>query len=301
MKIEYRERYIENLYACLHTLSAKCDFCDETKADGEEIVKTSNSKKVRGQDRQEHYMMLNPNYAVGKHTMIKTYSEFEKVLGEALERMEVINFRITRADLCFNSDDLRDYELFKKLNRLLLCCIASAHDIKNCYKTSDLWTDKSLSVAIKSDTIEAENYDKSQENPDVETKNRLELRSKSMKVDLKTEFTCKWFKRLDKALEHFEVVQERYNKELYKLWSEDEGRPKKDKNYLSLTAFLLAYKDCIFTRSQLVSLLEMIGVENPERKAKNFKDRHTIEFYSKTDLKVIIDGIKKAAACYFSN
>lgn len=301
MKVEYRNRYIRNMYACLHTLSGKCDFCDEKKADNEEIVKTCYPKKIKGQDEYEYYMQLNPNKAATGNSMVKKYSDFNKILQDALERMEVLNFRVTRTDICFNSDNLEDYELFKKLNRLLICCIADAYDIKNCYKTYNLWNDKSLSVAVKNDVIEVENYDKSIENPNVATKNRLEFRSKRIKGTLQEEFLEKWFERLDAALEHFEKVQERYNRELCELWKTDNDRPKKDKLYISLTAFLLQYKDCIYTRKQLENLLELIGIENPKSKAKNFKDRHTIEFYSKTDLKLIIKAIKKAAISYFRN
>lgn len=302
MRVQNRNQYIENLYACLHTLSAKCDYCNEVIADTEKIVKTSYPQKIRGKNEYEHYMMLNPNNAVGEHTMIKNYSDFNMVLQQALARMEVKNFKVTRADLCFNSDELGDYELFKKLNRLLICCIADSENIQNCYQTSDLWSDKSLSVAVKDHRIEVENYDKSIENPNVATKNRLEFRSKNLRGEsLEDEFTKKWFARLDRAVEHFEAVQERYNKELNRLWDEDRNRSDKDKLYVSLTSFLLQYKDCIYTRKQLVELLEMIGIENPSSKAKNFKDRHTIEFFSKTDLKLIIEAIKSATIRYFND
>lgn len=300
MKIEYRNRYIQNLYACLHTLSGKCDCCNEQQADCEEIVRTSYPVKVREQDRYEHYLMLNPNNA-SPGSMLKTYSQFQSVLNQALERMEIECFRITRADLCFNSDDLHDYELFKKLNRLLICCLADAYNIKNCYQTADLWNYKSLSVAVKNDVMEAENYDKSIENPNVETKNRLEFRSKRINGTLQDEFLQKWFVRLDKAQDHFENVQKRYNQELYKLWANDKARSQKEQVYTSLTAFLLMYRDCIYTRKQLVELLELIGVQNPKRTAKNFKDRHSIEFYSRTDLQLIIAAIKEATKKYFSN
>ena len=289
------------MYACLHTLSGKSAFCDETKALLEIIVKACSRKKCRNKDIYEYYLQLNPNKGVFGNGMIMSYSEFVKVIEEAFERMNTTDFRVTRADLSFNSNDLEDYELFKKLNKLLICCIADAYDITNCYQTSDLWSNKSLSTAVKNDGIEAENYDKSVENPNVPTKNRLELRSKRITGTMEEEFLEKWFCRLDKAMEHFELVQKRYNQELYKLWFTDQERPQKDRNYISLTAFLLMYKDCIFTRKQLVELLQMIGVENPDSKAKKFKERHTIEFYSKTDLKLIIKALKQATINYFCN
>ena len=285
----------------MHTLSGKSAFCDETKALLEIIVKSCSCKKCRNKDIYEYYLQLNPNKGVFGNDMIMSYTEFVRVLEEAFERMEAIGFRVTRADLCFNSNDLEDYELFKKLNKLLICCIADAYEIKNCYQTSDLWSDKSLSTAVKGNDIEAENYDKSVENPNVPTKNRLELRSLRVRGSLEEEFLVKWFVRLDKAVEHFELVQERYNKELCKIWQADQEKPQKDRDFISLTAFLMVYKDCIFTRKQLVELLKMIGVENPVRKAKNFKDRHTIEFYSKTDIKEIVKALKQATIDYFSN
>lgn len=301
LKIEYRKQYIQNLQGAFHTLSGLCDFCDVEKAENEVIVKTCYPKKARGKDYYEYYLQVNPNKTV-PGSMIKKYSDFQVVLQQALERMEACNFRVTRADFCFNSDNVEDYELFKKLNRLLICCIADAENVKNCYKTYDLWSDKSLSVAIKNDRIEAENYDKSIEDPNVETKNRLEIRSKRMNgKSLQDEFQENWFKRLDKALERFENVQERYNQELYRLWMQDLERSPKTKLYTSLTAFLLQYKDCIYTRKQLEKFLELIGVEHPKRKAKNFKDRHTIEFYSKTDLQIIVAALKKVILQYLSN
>lgn len=301
MKIQLRNRYIENLYACLHTLSGNCEFCNSNASSNEIIVTEHNLKKRPTKDSDQHHLILNPN-RVCPSTMIKKYSEFEYVLQESLGRMEVENFQITRADLSFNSDDFRDYELFKKLNRLLICCIASSRNIKNCYRTTDLWTHKSLSIAVKSELLEAENYDKSMENPNVETKNRLELRSKKMKnTTLRAEFTEKWVKRLDQAFEHFERVQERYNHHLNKLWIDDQAKKRKDRDYASLTAFLLQFKDCIFTRKQLVNLIAMTGANNPETIVKNFKNRHNIELYSKQDLKIIIEAIKEKMFDYFNS
>lgn len=300
MKKQDRERYIQNIYAALHTLSGKCGYMNEQMAAFDQIVKSCSKKKVRGQDRYEWYLQLNPNKVKKDGTMIMSFSEFVEVLYHTLEHMESIGFRITRADLSFNSNDSEDYEKFKKLNRLLICCIADAFSVKNCYKTADLWTDKSLSVAIKNDVLEAENYDKEAESGGtVETKNRLEIRSKRIHGTLEEEFMEKWFKRFDKALERFEEVQARYNQELEQIWLNDIKKEKKDRDFLSLTAFLMQYRDCIFTRHQLIDLLERIGVENPKSKAKNFKERHRIEFFSKTDLAVIIKALKTATIKYF--
>ncbi len=298
-----RQKYIENMYACLHTLSGKSNSVDLSKAEQEEVVKTAYPKKRQGEDVYDYYMQLNPNKSVGDTTMIKGYSQFQKVLLAAFDRIEADEFWATRVDMALNSDDETDYESFKKLNKLLICCIADKYNMKNCYHTTDLWTHKSLSVAVKNSTIEVENYNKDLESDGkTEAKNRLEMRSKGLKAgsDIKGEFSVKWFKRLDDAYERFDSVQERFNKELFAVWVEDQEKDKKERTFSTWTSFLLIYKDCIFTKKQLASLYKMYGVKNPEKSAHTFKDRHKIEFYSKKDLAVIIEAIKNCILEYFS-
>lgn len=299
MKISKRDTYTTNLYPAIHTLSGEAEQvnCDVTK--NEKIVKTC--RKQYKKDSECYWLQLNPNKTV-PNSMIKTYSEFKGVLDETLLNIEAENFRITRADMSFNSDETSDYELFKKLNRLLICCIAEAFNITNCYNSFDLWTDKSLSIAIKDDKIEAENYNKELEaHGTTEAKNRLELRSKKMTFSLEEEFLGNWFNRLDLAVKKFEEVQKHYNRELVKIWKTDQSKEKKEKEFISMTAFVIRYKDCIFTRQQLTELFAQLGSENPYRLAKRFKEKHSIEFFSLTDLKVVVKAIKDKMIEYFKN
>ena len=279
---------------------------DITVADGEVIVKEANPSKRKGQDFYEYYLQLNPNKAVSDRTLIKKYSDFDKVLREAFERLEVVEFRLNRADLSFNTDNESDYELFKKLNRLLICCISENEGIDNCYETNDLWKLRSLSVAIKSNRLEVENYNKELESKGkTEAKTRLELRSKCLSIpleELPKEFTEKWFARLDGAYDKFKEVQDRYNQTLIDIWKADQLNDSKNREFINFTAFLQTYKDCIFTKAQLIDLFERTGVsKNPTNSANHYKDNHKIEFYSKTDLREIIKAIKKCTLKYFSN
>ena len=302
MKIELKKRYEENVYGAAHTLSVTCNDMDEEVADNEEIVTRNSKTKVRNEDRYIHRLRLNPNNIVGSETMIKSYSQFKTVMNTSFEKMGITSFKINRADFCFNSDDPEDYELFKKLNKLIICCVADLENIKNCYKATDLWSNASLSIAIKSDMLEMENYNKELQSKGItETKNRLEVRSKRVKNALDVEFQQTWLDRLDKAVERFESVQGRYNRELIRIWSEDVEKNPKDRDYISVEAFLMAFKDCLFTRRQLVALLDGMGVKNPEGKAKKFKDKHRVEFYSKTDLLDVVKILKKATRKYFEN
>lgn len=302
MRVEKRQKYIDNLKAGIHTLAGKADSVDEAAAAEEDSIKSCSKKKVRGQDRQEYYLQLNPNKAAPDGKMLRHYSDFEAVMVSILTSIGSTDFRITRADLAVDSENPHDFQLFQKLNKLLIACVADSEQIRNCYVSKDLWTNQSLSVAVKNDMIEMENYDKARESDNKsEVTNRLELRSKRISRQLDEEFLTKWFLRLDRAADRFVSVQERFNQELFALWTEDQKKPEKARDYMNITAFIMQYKDCIFTRRQLENLFEMVGSENPAKKAKNFKDRHTIEFFSKTDLLVIINGIKKTIIEYFEN
>ena len=285
------------MYAAVHTLSGHADFISLDVADGLNTVKTAYKRQ------NDYYMQINPNKAVSDTKMIRTFSHLKKVLDETLEQAEAENFCMGRVDLAFNSDYLEDYELFKKLNRLLLCCIAKEFNIKNCYETKDLMTFRSLSTAVKGERIEAENYNKELESKGkTDTKNRLEIRSLRLngKYTIEEEFLENWSARLDRSIEQFENVQAHYNDILVNLWLEDRAKPKKEQVFVSATAFLLQFQNCIYSRKQLQSFYEQIGHKNPQNAAKKFKDNHKIEFYSKTDLKEVVKALKQAMSDYFT-
>lgn len=301
MNLEKLKKYINNLYPALHTLSIRVRgllnvaIFEQYKG----IIKNNGTKEIDGV--VYHYIIVNLNKLKGT-SMIKTYSEYSYALAELMTQIGAEDYEIIRADLSFNSDDPEDYELFKKLNRLIICCIASANGITNCYQSSNLWTQKSLSIAIKSDSIEAENYNKFEESQGkYDTKNRLELRSKRITGSLEVEFVTKWSQRLESAVQEFENVQSRYNYHLTNLWNEDKAKKKKDQEYTSMTDFVLRYKDCIFTRRQLSSLFDALGSDNPEKLTKNFKENHSIEFFSLKNVKTITKTLQKKTKNYFDN
>ena len=115
------------------------------------------------------------------------------------------------------------------------------------------------------------------------------------------QFMEKWFERLDKAQKVFEDVQKEYNDHLEKLYKDDLRKPSKERDYLSLNAFLLQYKECIYTRKQMIDLVRRFEeVKNPVKKANKFKENHKIEYFSKKDLEYIIKILKKKTTEYFN-
>lgn len=307
MKIEKRNEYSKQMTLNgIHTLSGYLPKrIVDTDFRGKSV--NCNVKQCNYQDSKERtYLLINPNKDTNSERLITSYSQFVKKMTLILNQMgmSVEDFDIIRCDFCFNSTNADSFSSYQKLHRLIISCLAKAYDYKNCYVSCGLWDWQRLSIAVKKDDSEIENYDKKREsNGTDESCNRLELRSKRMAgTTIEYQFMTKWVERLDKAAQCFDDVQKTSNEHLEKLYKEDLSRPSKERSYLSLTAFLLQYRECIYTRKQMVDLLSRIGdTSNPAKKADKFKAKHKIEYFSQKDLKYIISVLKQKTVEYFKS
>lgn len=303
-----RDRYINNLYAAVHTLSGVTQQdADQAKAEMHPCVKVCTKRKVRNEDSQETYMQLNPNKLLGSGGMLRSAAEMEQVVDQTLQAVEVDpeTFVIRRVDLAFNSEDPQDYRLFQKLNRLLICCLAYEYRIDNCYRSEDLWSFDQLSIAVMNTRISVENYDKEAESGGTcPVCSRFEIRSMKLQAgdSIRKEFLYRWPARWNRAIKRMQDVEQRYNDRLEELYKEDLAKDKRDRDYLNLTAFLMQYKECIFSSRQMVDLLSRFDeVTDPRQKARSFKSHHRIEYFSQTDLKVIVEALNVATEQYFES
>lgn len=306
MNKEKRDNYTQIMKINgIHTLSGYLPFqiSPENVIEHESKIKKCNYQVARNRT----YLWLNPNKKGLNEHLISSYSGLLSVIEGIFRELDSdkAEYRIIRADFCFNS--LEDsYEDYRKLHRLLLSCLAKAYKYKNCYHTVDLWEDTTLSIAIKKDDAEAENYNKAKQSWGAdESSNRLELRSKKCNCtiyELSSAIEVKWSKQLDRAIEHFEDVQKEYNWHLEMLYKHDLEKDSRDRNYLNLDAFLMQYKDCIFTRKQLIDLLSRFSeVKNPVKKANRFKEKHRIEYFSKADLTMVVGCLQEKMNDFFRN
>lgn len=226
------------------------------------------------------------------------------------------HYQIVRADLRFDSYKHEHFEAYLKLHRLLISALAITYKVKNAYTTADLFTWKPLNVAIKNDYFQIENYDRERKSQNTENhlepaKSRLEERSVGRQFReciypkgnldpmdaLKVEFTQNWIARWDQAIANIDLVYERSNAELAKIWRD--GKSKKPVPFPNLTAYLCMYENGIYNRRQLIDLLERIGVNNPKIVARNHKARYAPEFFSKGDILRAMNEIKRASAAFF--
>ena len=307
-----------NLTGSIHTLSVKSPGIVEDIQ--KEVLNciTANSRTKNNQPTTTS--IINPNKLAGD---VLTYSEFETVFNTILTGAGIKNYNIVRADMRFDNYDPEHYRSYAKLNRYIISALAATYKVRNAYRTENLFNHQQLSVAIKNDYFECENYDRAAKseitgNKTEPAQSRLEERttskqwrrinekakSKEMEIvsdrniyALKREFTDGWFERKKKKKKNLDLVQQTYNDELEKLYNSDKiSYPCR---FRSMTDFILQYQDCVFTRKQLIDLFTRLGVENPVLRAKNHKQRYGIEFFSKADVQHAINEVKRATKDFF--
>lgn len=286
-----------HLTGSIHTISVKSQGIVEDIA--REVDKCIVSSSQNRNDKFTTTSIINANKLMGD---IFSYSEFDVALETILSGAGIDKYDLIRADMRFDSYDREHYRSYAKLNRLLISLLAVTYQVKNCYRSTNLFTQQQLSIAIKNDYFEIENYDKFEESNGTDiAMSRLEERSKKMQdKDLKKEFIEGWSTRWKKAINNFKLVQATYNDALEKLYLENKNAyPKK---FRSLTDFCIQYQDCIFSKAQMIDLLSRFKddeVKDPVIRAENHKKRYGIEYFSKKDIEYAIGEIKRATVTFF--
>lgn len=312
MRKEKLESY--NLTGSIHTL--------QFKTDNEVLIPDGDIDYING---MSHYnngttsVTLNPNKGEGN---LFDFGEFKRVFAKILSNLGVTEYKLLRVDFRLDSYSSEDYEKFQKLNKYLISLMAVTYSVKNKYRTIDLFTQKQLSIAIKCDSFELENYDRNAKNKVTgnqteQAQARLEERTKSRQWrnlrnketdeldNICYEFLSVWKQRWNKAIEHREQVHKIYNEHLVSLYLD--GKNAFPVQFRTLTDFLIQYQNCIFSRAQMIDLLiqlkradPSLDFNNPEKKADNFKRRYGIEYFSLHDLKTAISEIENATNFYFT-
>lgn len=298
-----------NLTGSFHTFTVTTDGLFDAKS---ETLKDAYKVTVN-QDSTKTTTTINLNKINGD---LLSFDDFKEKFEIFRESIGMENYRFQRADFRLDSYDKEHYQAFSKLNKYLISAVALTYNVKNCYKTDNLFSHKQLSIAIKNDYFQLENYDRNAkslltENHQETAQSRLEERTVSKEFRrlysddhctdgmeiLKEEFTVNWFSRWDKALENLDAVGNRYNDELEEIYhANKDAYPVR---FRSITEFIMQHQDSIFSQKQLINLLERLGVASAKERAKSYKKRYGIEYISKKDAKTAVEEIKRATLDYF--
>lgn len=285
------------LTGSIHTLAIKSqDIIENVLPEVSDCIKSS--YQLKNDDMTS--TIINPNKMNGD---ILSYSQFQSVMNMIVEQSGVNDYEVVRVDFRLDSYDENHYKDYAKLHKYIIAALAVTYSVRNSYRTTNLFNQKQLSIAIKNRYFEAESYDKAYESNYTDmAQSRLELRSKNgIDGDLKQQFIKDWDRRLDKSINNLLAVQQRYNDELIRIYKEDkEAFPRK---FTSVKEFLMQYQDCIFSKEQLINLLsELEGVcKNPKTYAENYKKRYGIEYISQRDVLIAVKEIKRAMNQFFNN
>lgn len=309
MNKEKRNSYM--LKGSFHTLEIKSPECiqpdDKNIADC--IVTRINENGT------EAISKINPNKLDGD---LFAFSEFQNTMQAILDASGISSYRFTRTDLRLDNYDEQHYKAFAKLNKYLIAAMAVTYRTKNNYKALDLFTENQISVAIKNEYFQLENYDRKHKNKITgnkaePAKARLEERTTArqwrqiyndeyanQKINLNLlahEFLTRWAERWKKARMNLDKVQDAYNDALVKKYHA--GLNKKPVQFRSLTDFLIQNQDCIFTSKQMIDLLARLGVKNPKERAKYHKKKYGCEYFSIKDVDYALAEINRATEEYF--
>lgn len=200
--------------------------------------------------------------------------------------------------MCFDSYDSKHYHQYAKLNRLLISMIAQAYCVQNKYRTTDLFTNKQLSIAIKNpNSFEVENYDKAYESLGKDrAQSRFEIRSIRMGTQsIEDEFISHWNTMFEKSLAKYDETLSRYNDELIKIFLTENKNGKS----MKYTTFFQIYENCIFTREQALDLLVRMGEHNPVESYKYIKKKYRLVTYTKDDVVSAVSEIMRARNAFF--
>lgn len=241
---------------------------------------------------------LNLNKLAGHE--VWSLQEFGQLIRQATQAMGLDRWQYVRIDTRFDMY-ANDYEEYLKLMRLLVLLVAQEHGLTNRYESFDPLTfDKETVTAKKrGHQLEVEYYNKQLESPGYPAKSRLELRTGKIygyaAQDTKN-IIAEWGGRINRSIAGYEQLQKTCNECLLRRWEVD----KKAGTVRSRNDFIRRYQSNIFTKQQLVELLEALGCENPKKSAENIKSRERkMEFFTQRDLETLLHKLIDSMKVYF--
>lgn len=285
-----------NLKAGIHTVSIRSRTESPIRRGDVPWLKSVYQHRPQGKDYVWYIYQLNLNHMASGD--VWNLADFEILIQQAADELGLASWDYVRVDIRLDQF-VPNYESLRKLNRLLITGVSIRCDLKNRYESDDFLTGQKLTIRAQNDRLQVENYNKSVEQPDSETKNRLELRTvrvyeSGTKKDL-YQLVEDWKGRLQHVLDDFDKVQDECNRYLLERWQIE----KEQGDFRRVSDFLWKHQSQIYCRPQLIKLLTAIGVKNPSRAATNYKSRSKgLEYFCRADLKGYIDKIIQSLTAF---
>ena len=228
---------------------------------------------------------------------IWSLQQFSQLIRQATQAMGLESWQYTRIDMRFDIYE-GEYEKHLKFMKLLVLLIAQRYGLNNRYQSFDPLTFLSETVRAQNNSFQVEFYNKKLESPGYPAKSRLELRACRVygyAAQGTKNLIAEWGFRLKRSIAGYETLQKTCNECLLRRWEVD----RKAGAVRSRNDFIRRYQENIYSKRQLVELLEALGCENPKKSAENIKSREKLEFFTQKDLETLLNKLIDSMKVYF--
>lgn len=106
-------------------------------------------------------------------------------------------------------------------------------------------------------------------------------------------FTGEWTEILRHVQDYYDCVCADLNQALVQRW--ENGR------FNSMSEFFRVNSDYLYSRKQMIDLVDAIGSIQSKKWVDRFQERHHIETYSKTDIRLLSSALIQKTNNYFSS
>lgn len=306
------------MYAIIDTLDIKIEYnnIEDIAMDYTEIGSINDKKTSDNIKKQHRVVVLNPNKATTRYSIVKSMNEFNKVCEDTMELITVIDkdkVRKSRVDVAFdcNMDFDNNSKFFQFFIDLLSydekgASIWASENIRTT-KKSQVYAKASLGSKTGTDVLA---YDKQLESDGKHISlARVEVRMK--KLGNKGEGTFedievilkKLIKRLGNIEDNLEALEINTARLLIERWEYEKARDPK----LTLSKFvsqISKYYNYIYTNNIMKELYKASGLKGSynkwvEKLRKN--SSNTIVFYTKADIVKFKKAMIKALKIYMKN
>lgn len=275
-----------------HTISIKSTEVFEN-SDNYKFIKRDYSRLSHADSNEPLYSYkLNPSLLRG--TECYSLSDFKSRIDEILCYAQINDYNVQRVDFRFDNYELEYKELFK-LNKLLILCLTTQHNLRNNFVSTRIDSSNPVTAKAKNTVFEVEYYDKQSEREvngfdRGNIKSRLELRRMGIdrinSINSYEDVVYYLLNQIESANDYYNQTLEALNNKLLIEYKQAIS----NNAVVNYNEFIRKNEDKLFSRKQVIRLLESMDISNAVSKADHFKTKN-ITYVSESNLKTYIDTL----------
>lgn len=290
----YKKKYSKKEFATIDTETLEI----LTSMTREEIEKNSYSVITINSYKDNLYRIkVNIHNSNSNREPYKDLKSYIKAKRGVMERVQVIDFKNKRLDLCI--DSMREFEKSKKLSNIIVGLLGLELNEKEVIQTKNLYDLKTRSYMIKNREIDVCIYDKKAVEENYPYNTRIELKVKRIPKGVNELEIIKAIElKLKNSLNHFEELENLY----IQLICDRITKVIKENKYSHFKAFVHYNSDLFLTKRIFDGVYKTTGLKQSSNSwLKDYRIKSSLEFESKESLTKQHKLITKAVICFRGN